>query len=65
VRGEFTLVVGPLLSATPAVEVTIPEEVTELEKAGLRRMDAIKEVARRRGLPKREVYAQVEIPGQK
>ncbi len=65
VRGEFTLLVGPLSSADQAAEVTIPEEVTALEKVGMRRMDAIKEVARRRGLPKRAVYAQVEIPDQK
>jgi 16S rRNA (cytidine1402-2'-O)-methyltransferase len=63
VRGEFTLLVSPLPSVASAEEVTIPEEVAALEKAGMRRMDAIKEVARRRGLPKREVYAQVEILG--
>jgi len=65
VRGEFTLLVGPLSSADQAAEVTIPEEVTALEKAGMRRMDAIKEVARRRGLPKRAVYAEVEIQSEK
>ena len=62
VRGEFTLVVGKVESVADAQELSIPEEVTALERAGLPRMDAIKEVARRRGLPKREVYAAVEIP---
>ncbi len=61
VRGEFTLLVGPLRSAAVAEEATAAEQVAALEKSGMLRMDAIKEVARRRGLPKREVYAQVEI----
>ena len=61
VRGEFTLVVGKPETSALAEELTIPEEVQALEKAGLPRMDAIKEVARRRGLPKREVYAQMEL----
>jgi 16S rRNA (cytidine1402-2'-O)-methyltransferase len=63
VRGEFTLVLGKPQTSANSEELTIPEEVQALEKAGLPRMDAIKEVARRRGLPKRDVYAQVEIRG--
>jgi 16S rRNA (cytidine1402-2'-O)-methyltransferase len=65
VRGEFTLVVGKPETSAETEELTIPEEVRALEKAGLPRMDAIKEVARRRGLPKREVYAQMEIDGKR
>ena len=42
-----------------------PAEVAALERTGTPRMDAIKEIARRRGLPKREVYAQVEIGSQR
>jgi len=64
VRGEFTLLVGPLgsaaTSAAPESRATVAEEVAALERSGLPRMEAIKEVARRRGLPKRAVYAQVE-----
>jgi hypothetical protein len=35
--------------------------VEACERAGLARMDAIKEVARKRGLSKREVYKQMQI----
>ncbi len=65
VRGEFTLVVGKPQTTAGTEELTIPEEVHALEKAGLPRMDAIKEVARRRGLPKRDVYARMEIDGKR
>ena len=60
IRGEFTLVVGKTESVAETEELTVPEEVQALEKTGLPRMDAIKEVARRRGLPKREVYRLME-----
>jgi 16S rRNA (cytidine1402-2'-O)-methyltransferase len=63
VRGEFTLVIGKSQKASPADALTVVEEVRQLEGSGFGHMDAIKEVARRRGLPKREVYAQVEIGG--
>ncbi len=58
VRGEVTLVVT---GAEPAAEVgTDPDEwrslVAELEEEGVRRKDAILDVARRAGVPKREVY---------
>ena len=65
VRGEFTLVVGKPEASAATEELTIPEEVQALEKAGLPRMDAIKEVARRRGVPKRQVYALMEIEGKR
>ncbi|WP_116951606.1 16S rRNA (cytidine(1402)-2'-O)-methyltransferase [Jiangella endophytica] len=58
--GEITLVVqgAPPRSATvtPADAV---ELVTEREAAGIRRKEAIADVARELGLPKREVYAAV------
>ena len=38
------------------------EAVESGERDGLSRMDAIKAVARQRGLSKREVYAQVNLP---
>ncbi len=62
VKGEITLVVGkktigkgePIADSTP-----IPEAVAALEAAGIPRMDAIKQVARDRGLNKRDVYKEV------
>lgn len=58
VRGEITLVVqgapgGATVEADPAVW---RELVTEIEAEGATRKDAILEVARRAGVPKREVY---------
>lgn len=60
IRGEITLLVGKGdAEAAVADERPIEEAVRELERAGLSRMDAIKQVARDRGLPKREVYKQL------
>lgn len=59
VRGEFTLVVGPAPAAA-GQPATAAAAVRALEAEGLSRMDAIKQVARDRGRPKREVYAEVE-----
>lgn len=59
VKGEITLVVGR--AAQPAASDTpIPDAVRALEAQGIGRMDAIKAVARERGLPKRDVYRAVE-----
>lgn len=58
VKGEFTVLVAPRQPA--AEELTVEEEVVALEKTGLSRMDAIKSVARSRGLGKREVYEAME-----
>jgi len=57
VRGEITLVIGcgerkPAVRSEPEIVAT----VEELERSGVPRMEAIKECARRLGLPKREVY---------
>ena len=57
VKGEITLVVGkgaPIADDTP-----IPEAVAALEAKGVPRMDAIKQVARERGLSKRDVYKEI------
>ena len=55
IKGEFTLLVGKAVA--PALDDTpVAEAVEELVRAGAARMDAIKQVARRRGLSKREVY---------
>ena len=40
-------------------EQSLDEAVDALESSGVPRMEAIKQVARRRGLSKREVYAQL------
>lgn len=59
VKGEFTVLVGK-----PVEEETeqrpVEEEVARLEALGISRMEAIKSVARDRGLPKRAVYQLME-----
>jgi 16S rRNA (cytidine1402-2'-O)-methyltransferase len=55
VKGEFTLLVGKA-DAPPQSHVPAQQAVLQLEETGMSRMDAIKTVARERGLPKREVY---------
>ena len=55
VRGEITLLIGKA-TAPPVDDRPIEEAVDALVKEGVPRMDAIKQVAKRRGLPKREVY---------
>jgi 16S rRNA (cytidine1402-2'-O)-methyltransferase len=58
VKGEITLLVAR--AETPATDDTpLDEAVAECMRQGMSRMDAIKTVARQRGLPKREVYRQV------
>jgi len=60
IKGEMTLLIGK--PSTPAPETTpIDEAVAAHIHAGMSRMDAIKEVARTRGLSKREVYRQTQI----
>ena len=57
VKGEIVLLIGkgtPVVSDTP-----VEEAVRELEQKGVPRMDAIKQVARERGLSKRDVYKKV------
>jgi len=57
VKGEITLLISkgsPVASAVP-----VEEAVRELEERGVPRMDAIKQVARERGLSKRDVYSKV------
>src|SRR5712691_6496820 len=66
VKGEITLLIGKAgRHDAPADEgVPVDEAVAAVEREGLTRMDAIKAVARRRGLSKREVYQQVNLtPG--
>jgi len=57
VKGEITLILAkgsPVIADTP-----IEDAVRELEQKGVPRMDAIKQVARERGLSKREVYSKI------
>ena len=54
-KGEITLLIGKA-AAPQADSTSIDDAVVGLERAGTPRMDAIKQVARQRGLSKREVY---------
>jgi 16S rRNA (cytidine1402-2'-O)-methyltransferase len=60
VRGEFTVLIGkatkPVADDTP-----INDAVESCMRGGMSRMDAMKTVARQRGLSKRDVYRSVEI----
>ena len=59
IKGEMTLVIGkPVAGDTSGIP--IPQAVQALIKGGMPRMDAMKTVARERGLSKREVYAALE-----
>lgn len=61
VRGEFTLVIG---HAEQSEAIADPKaEIARLQSEGVERMDAIKAVAKRLGLPKREVYRLAEELG--
>jgi len=58
VKGEITLLIGK--AEAPAVDDTpLREAVDGLVREGMAKMDAIKQVARQRGLSKREVYDEV------
>ena len=60
VKGEITLLIGRLATHDKPVSLTEAEdEVRGLEQQGLSRMDAVKQVARTRGIPKRELYRKV------
>jgi 16S rRNA (cytidine1402-2'-O)-methyltransferase len=58
VKGEFTILVGKATQPPPD-ETPMEEAVEALVREGAPRMDAIKQVARRRGLSKREVYGRL------
>ena len=58
IKGEITLLVGKA-EAPPPDDTPIDEAVEALVREGVPRMDAIKQIARRRGLSKREVYKHV------
>ncbi len=55
VKGEITVLIGKPMAPLPD-DTPLSQAVNALVRTGTPRMDAIKEVARRRGLSKREVY---------
>jgi len=55
-KGEFTVLIGKASSGSREEEMPAAEAVEERVRAGMDRMDAIKAVAKERGLSKREVY---------
>lgn len=59
IKGEITLLVGRA-ERDQAHDTPIEEAVSACMLNGLTRMDAMKAVARERGLPKREVYRQAQ-----
>ena len=58
VKGEFTILIAKATQPPPD-DTPMDEAVEALVREGAPRMDAIKQVARRRGLSKREVYDQI------
>jgi 16S rRNA (cytidine1402-2'-O)-methyltransferase len=56
IKGEFTILVGKADEA-PQDDTPLEEAIERLIHAGAERMEAIKAVAKSRGLSKREVYA--------
>jgi 16S rRNA (cytidine1402-2'-O)-methyltransferase len=61
IKGEITLIIGP--AEEDHTETDPVTEVAALEASGMLRMEAIKAVAKRLGLPKRQVYQAVEERG--
>ncbi|MCS6951885.1 MAG: 16S rRNA (cytidine(1402)-2'-O)-methyltransferase [Bryobacterales bacterium] len=63
VRGEFTVVIEGARPEKTRAEASadLRAAVEERQRQGLSRMEAIKAVARERGLPKRSVYQLVEL----
>lgn len=60
IKGEITLLIGKASDEVAAEnEVSLTDAVLQAEANGLSRMEAIKHVARARGLNKREVYREV------
>lgn len=58
IKGEFTILIGKATEPAPD-DTPLKDALDALERAGTPRMDAIKQIARRRGLSKRDVYAQL------
>ncbi len=60
VRGEFVVLISKATEPDPD-DTPIETAIELLVSAGIPRMDAIKQIARRRGLSKREVYKLVSV----
>ncbi len=56
VKGEMTVLIGKAKEGSAPSELSLEEAVNELEARGVSRMDAIKQVAKARGMGKRDVY---------
>lgn len=65
VRGEFTLVLSrPESPASGSAGLSVDEAIVQAQANGLSRMDAIKQIARERGLSKRDLYQMLETAKQ-
>ncbi len=62
-KGEFTVLVGKAEQPEVDDSVSIPDAVESCVRAGMNRMDAMKAIARERGLSKRDVYREMEAAG--
>jgi 16S rRNA (cytidine1402-2'-O)-methyltransferase len=62
VKGEITLVIGRREASAEADTGPLGEAVETAMREGLSKMEAVKAVARRRGLAKREVYQALNRP---
>ncbi len=60
IKGELVVLVAPAGAIERRSCEPLAARVAELERSGLKRMDAIKRAARERGISKRDAYAQVE-----
>ena len=56
VKGEFVLMIGKSGEPPEQENVPIEDAVEELIRQGIPKMEALKTIAKQRGLPKREVY---------
>jgi 16S rRNA (cytidine1402-2'-O)-methyltransferase len=62
IRGEFVVLIGKSLAPAATPDVSIEDMIEILIGAGVDRMEAMKTVARERGLSKREVYKLISGP---
>ena len=59
-KGEYVVLVeGGSAEASPLNELELSEHIAYYERAGMKHMDAVKQVARDRNLPKNQVYRAV------
>jgi 16S rRNA (cytidine1402-2'-O)-methyltransferase len=56
IKGEMTLLIAKAVAGSEVSDQPLEEAVKELEQRGMGRMDAIKQVAKARGMGKRDVY---------